>query len=54
LVEDNKVNQLLGKQMLTRAGCDEVAVAQNGEQGLRMWEEQGPFDLVLMDYHVHV
>jgi CheY-like chemotaxis protein len=54
LVEDHKVNQLIGKQMLARAGCGEVVVAANGEQGVQAWEQQGPFHLVLMDYHVRL
>lgn len=51
LVDDHKVNQTIGRQMLMRAGSD-VVVAQNGEQGVHIWEEQGPFDIILMDYHV--
>jgi CheY-like chemotaxis protein len=51
LVEDHKVNQIIGRQMLVRAGSD-VVMAENGEQGVRAWEEQGPFDIILMDYHV--
>jgi hypothetical protein len=54
LVEDHKVNQLIGKQMLARAGCGQVLVAPNGEQGVQAWEQQGPFHIVLMDYHMPV
>jgi CheY-like chemotaxis protein len=54
LVEDNKINQLIGKQMLARAGCGDVVVAPNGEQGVLAWEQQGPFHIVLMDYHMPV
>jgi hypothetical protein len=44
--------QLIGKQMLARASCGHVVVAPNGEQGVQAWEQQGPFHIVLMDYHV--
>jgi len=52
LVEDNKVNQMLGRQMLIKAGCRDVVVAKNSEEGVRVWENEGPFDVVLMDCHV--
>jgi two-component system sensor histidine kinase/response regulator FitF len=53
LVEDNQFNQKIGVQMLTRTGCS-VVVADDGEQCLRALEEQGPFDVVLMDCHVRL
>lgn len=51
LVEDSPFNQKIGAKMLSRAGCS-VTVACNGEQCLRVLDEQGPFDVVLMDCHV--
>jgi len=54
LVEDNKVNQMLGRQMLIKAGCRDVVVAKNGEEGVRVWENEGPFDVVLMDCHMPI
>jgi len=51
LVEDSPFNQKIGVKMLSRAGCS-VTVACNGEQCLRVLDEQGPFDVVLMDCHV--
>jgi PleD family two-component response regulator len=51
LVEDSPFNQKIGVKMLSRAGSS-VTVACNGEQCLRVLDEQGPFDVVLMDCHV--
>jgi two-component system capsular synthesis sensor histidine kinase RcsC len=47
LVEDHRVNQLLGKALLERLGC-RVEVAHHGEEAVRMVRRRG-FDLVLMD-----
>ncbi len=52
LVEDNPVNQLVAKGMLSKLGC-EVEVAINGAEGLSALERQ-PFDLVLMDCNMPV
>ncbi|ELR18625.1 PAS, putative [Acanthamoeba castellanii str. Neff] len=53
LVEDNPFNQKIGVKMLSRAGSS-VTVACNGEQCLRVLDEQGPFDVVLMDCHMPI
>jgi len=45
LVEDNAVNQKVAQRFLERLGC-EVALAENGAQGARAWEN-GTFDVVL-------
>jgi CheY-like chemotaxis protein len=45
------VNQVIGRQMLMRAGCDDVVIANHGAQALEMWGESS-FDVILMDYHV--
>lgn len=50
LVEDSAVSQKVGKHMLAQLGAA-VVIAKNGEQGLRIWE-QDHFDIILMDYHV--
>lgn len=47
LVEDNPVNQLVAREMLTALGC-RVHVADNGLECLTALRER-PFDLVLMD-----
>ncbi|WP_263262849.1 response regulator [Pseudomonas sp. RIT-PI-S] len=52
LVEDNPVNQLVAKGMLSKLGC-QVEVAINGAEGLTALERQ-PFDLVLMDCNMPV
>jgi CheY-like chemotaxis protein len=47
LVEDHRVNQLLGKALLEHLGC-RVEVAHHGEEAVSMVRRRG-FDLVLMD-----
>ncbi len=47
LVEDNVVNQMVGRGILEKAR-HRVVVAGNGKEALRLLDEQ-PFDLVLMD-----
>lgn len=47
LVEDNKVNQFLGKQLLSKLHC-KVTLAGNSEEALHKIKTQ-KFDLVLMD-----
>ena len=52
LVEDNPVNQLVAKGMLSKLGC-EVVVAAHGGEALRQLA-QNRFDLVLMDCNMPV
>lgn len=52
LVEDNPVNQLVAKGMLSKLGC-EVMVAAHGGEALRQLA-QHRFDLVLMDCNMPV
>ncbi|WP_284184726.1 response regulator [Pseudomonas rhodesiae] len=52
LVEDNPVNQLVAKGMLSKLGCD-VVVAGHGGEALKCLEEQH-FDMVLMDCNMPV
>ena len=52
LVEDNPVNQLVAKGMLSKLGC-EVMVAAHGGEALRQLA-QNRFDLVLMDCNMPV
>lgn len=47
LVEDNEINQLLAKLVLTRAGC-KVTIADNGLRAVEKLKE-GKFDIILMD-----
>jgi CheY-like chemotaxis protein/HPt (histidine-containing phosphotransfer) domain-containing protein len=51
LVDDNLVNRRVADLMLTKAGY-EVANATDGEEALEQLEQDGPFDLVLMDVHM--
>ena len=48
IVEDNKVNQLLLKNMLKKFGFDKLETAENGRIALNKLRENN-FDLVLMD-----
>ncbi len=52
LVEDNPVNQLVAKGMLSKLGC-EVIVSSHGAQALQQLELH-TFDLVLMDCNMPV
>ena len=52
LVEDNPVNQLVAKGMLSKLGCDVVIAAHGGEALSQL--EQDSFDLVLMDCNMPV
>jgi two-component system sensor histidine kinase/response regulator len=52
LIEDNAVNQKVAQRFLERLGC-EVALAENGEQGVKAWEG-GEFALVFMDIQMPV
>jgi hypothetical protein len=47
LVEDNKVNQFLGKQLLSKLNC-KVTLAGDAKDALKKIQSQ-PFDLILMD-----
>ncbi|WP_263141061.1 response regulator [Pseudomonas sp. RIT-PI-AD] len=52
LVEDNPVNQLVAKGMLSKLGC-EVSVAGHGEEALN-YLSQASVDLILMDCNMPV
>ncbi len=52
LVEDNPVNQLVAKGMLSKLGC-EVVVSSHGAEALQQLE-RSHFDLVLMDCNMPV
>jgi two-component system, sensor histidine kinase len=48
LIDDNAVNLKVATAMLQRLGCRVVA-ARDGEEGVKAWFDQKPFDLVFMD-----
>lgn len=48
LVEDNKVNKLVIKKMLSEIGYEKVRVASNGIEALNLMEKN-KFDVILMD-----
>jgi signal transduction histidine kinase/CheY-like chemotaxis protein len=48
VVEDNRINQLLVKNMLKKFGFSQIEMADNGKMALQLLENQ-LFDVVLMD-----
>jgi len=48
VAEDNQVNQLVIKGLLKKLDIEPVVV-NNGRQACECYEENGPFDLILMD-----
>ena len=52
LVEDNEVNQMVAKELLSQVGVD-VAVAGNGRQALEILAKE-KFDVVLMDVQMPI
>ncbi|MDR3153058.1 MAG: response regulator, partial [Deltaproteobacteria bacterium] len=48
LVEDNEVNQLVASRILKKAGF-QVAIANNGREGVEMFAKGGGYALILMD-----
>jgi hypothetical protein len=52
LVEDNVVNQKVGRRLLERIGCD-VHVAENGQECIDMLERES-FSLIFMDCQMPV
>jgi DNA-binding response OmpR family regulator len=53
LVEDEAVLRSLVSQFLRSAGY-EVAEAEDGGEGVRVYQEKGPFDLLLVDLNLPV
>ncbi len=52
LAEDNLVNQMVAKSMLTKAGCT-VDVVENGELAVSAWQK-GTYDAIFMDCQMPV
>lgn len=48
IVEDNRVNQAVAKAMLRKLGCEQVDVANDGSEAVKM-AAQGGYELILMD-----
>ncbi len=55
LVEDNDINQLVGKKILEAFGC-EIIIANNGKIGYQTFLEKGEnyFDVILMDIRMPI
>jgi len=53
LVEDNEFNQEIAKVLLENKGFS-VTIAQNGQEAINALENQGKFDLILMDIQMPV
>jgi PAS domain S-box-containing protein len=47
--EDNPVNQLLGKKMFKHMGYNNLQIAPDGSEAVKMVRENGPYDIVFMD-----
>jgi signal transduction histidine kinase/ActR/RegA family two-component response regulator len=52
LADDNAVNRLLARRLLSKAG-HEVILAENGREALEVWEAERP-DVILMDIQMPV
>jgi two-component system, sensor histidine kinase and response regulator len=50
--DDDPVNRMIGEAMLSRAGCQVVAVS-NGEEAVAQWEAR-PFDAIVLDVQMPV
>lgn len=53
IVDDHAPSRLLLAQQLELAGC-QVSVAEEGEQALRIWQDNAPYDLIITDCHMPV
>ncbi len=53
IVEDNKINRLITKKMLSNIGFTNISVAQNGLEGYQQAVDQ-KFDLILMDINMPI
>ncbi len=53
LVEDNEINQQVAEEILTAMNL-EVTISGDGQQALDRLEQDGPFDVVLMDIQMPV
>ncbi|MER2491088.1 response regulator [Catenovulum sediminis] len=53
VAEDNEINQLLVKTMLTNQGVN-VDVVENGQQCIELLEKKHNYDVILMDIHMPV
>ena len=53
MVEDNRINAEIGKEMLEKLGC-EVIVAQSGQQSCEILRTERNFDLIFMDCQMPV
>lgn len=56
VIEDCAINQAINKTMLSKFGIEEVMVASNGLEGLKIFKEKGPqyFDLITVDLEMPV
>ncbi|MCP5377859.1 MAG: MASE1 domain-containing protein [Rickettsiaceae bacterium] len=53
MVEDNRINAEIGKEMLEKLGC-EVIVTQSGQQSFEILKTDRNFDLIFMDCQMPV
>ncbi len=52
LVDDSRTMRNIWRKVVTGSPGVEVAEAGDGEEGLKVISEQGPFDLILLDWNM--
>ncbi len=48
IIDDNKQDRMIIRRFLHKMGCEEVAEAESGEEGIKKVESENP-DLVIVD-----
>ncbi len=51
IIEDSRINRIYLEEILKKDGY-QVASAEDGKEGLEVLQQNGPFDLVLMDMYM--
>ncbi len=51
-IDDHPTNLMMLRKLLIKMGAREVIEASSGAEGVARYAQEGPFDLVLMDYHM--
>lgn len=51
-VDDHPTNLMMVRRLLGKLGAEEVVEADDGEAAVQLWQEDGPFDVIIMDYHM--
>lgn len=51
-VDDHPTNLMMVKRLLLKMGAAEVVEATEGQEAVDAWQNQGPFDVIIMDFHM--